>query len=50
MQEIDGLQVSHLQLASRLHFLRQELDGLQLRHLQSAFCLPSKMELTTETG
>ena len=32
------------------HFLRQEISGLQLRHLQSASCLPSKMEITIETG
>ena len=40
----------HLQLASCLHFLRQEIGGLQLRNLQLTSCLPSEMEVTTETG
>ena len=45
-----GLQAGYLQPVRCLHFLRHEIGGLQLRHLQSAFCLPSKTEVTTETG
>ena len=30
-QDIDGLQVKYLQLASCLHFLRQEIGGLQFK-------------------
>ena len=45
-----GLPAGYLQPVCCLHFLRQEIGGLQLRRLQSAFCLPSKMEVTTEAG
>ena len=45
-----GLPAGCLQPVCCLHFLKQEIGGLQLRHLQSAFCLPSKMEVTAETG
>ena len=49
-QDIDGLQVKHLQLASCLHFLRQEIGGLQFKAFTISLFLTSEMEVTTETG
>ena len=36
-QDIDGLQVKYLQLASCLHFLRQEIGGLQFKAFTMGF-------------
>ena len=35
--------------AYNLAFLREEMGGLQSRYLQSASCLPSEMEVATES-
>ena len=48
---MDGLQDGHLQSASLFFaFPESRIGWLQLRNLQPAFCLLSKMEVTTETG